>query len=124
MTQSERRRSPRAPERLPLRLSDQGVEWEAETRNLSAAGLYCTLERFIPPLSKLQIELQLPGGLRQRRIRCTAVVVRVEPTAADAQQMRYNTALFFSDILERDREAISRFVQRRLEATELKKSQR
>lgn len=118
MTQPERRRSPRALERVPLQVVDGGLELEGETRNLSAAGLYCTLDRFIPPMSKLTIHLQLPGRLRQRRIRCIGVVVRVEPGAADAQRMRYHTALFFTEIADRDREAISHFVQRRLDAAE------
>ena len=83
-------------------------------QNLSAAGVYCALERFIPPMTKLELKFDLPGGAGPARVQCAAVVVRVEPSVTDGDVMRYNTALFFTDLAERDRKAISQFVERRL----------
>jgi hypothetical protein len=114
MTTSERRRAPRAPERISLAVIDGGREFRTETKNLSAVGAYCTLDRFIPPMSKLQLDFELPHGSRRVRVRCAGVVVRVEPVVANAQRMQYNVALFFTELSERHRSAISRFVRQRL----------
>ena len=54
--------------------------------------------------------------LRARRVRiaCTGVVVRVEPVVSDHQRSGYNTAIYFTDISDHDRSAISHFVGQRL----------
>ena len=114
MTTSERRRAPRAPERVSFSLTDGGRAFQTETQNLSAVGAYCTLDHFIPPMSKLQLNFELPQGFRRVRIRCAGVVVRIEPVVAHGQQMRYHVALFFTELSERHRSAISRFVRQRL----------
>ena len=113
----ERRGAPRVAERISIAVTDAKTELRTETTNLSAAGAYCILDRFIPPMTKLQLDLELPDGSRRVRIRCTGVVVRVEPVVAEGQLGRYQTAIFFSDLSERDRAAISQFVQRRLSAS-------
>ena len=115
----ERRRSPRAAQPVPLAIRDAKLDLRTETKNLSAAGAYCTLDRFIPPMSKLQLTFELPGSFRRTHIRCTAVVVRVEPIVKDPTAMRYNTALFFTEISKPGRAAISRFVRQRLSARRL-----
>ena len=53
---SERRRTPRVSERVPLGITEGGTTLEAETVNLSAAGAYCTLDRFLAPMTKLQLD--------------------------------------------------------------------
>ena len=110
----ERRRAPRVAERIPLALTDATAALQTETKNLSASGAYCALERFIPPMTKLEVQLDLPNGAEVTRIRCSGVVVRIEPVAASAERVRYDTAIFFTDLTERDRLAISEFVRRRL----------
>ena len=117
MAAAERRRVPRAAERIALDISDAGAEVRTETKNLSAAGAYCQLDRFIPPMSVLELRFELPGSPRRVRIGCRGVVVRVEPIVASGQTLGYNTALFFTEISDRDRAAISRFVGQRLAAT-------
>ena len=113
----ERRRAPRIAERVALAITDGGTELTTETRNLSASGAYCTLDHFISPMSKLQLRFELPQGTRRTTIRCAGVVVRVEPVIAGAERARYNTAIFFTELSERNRSAISRFVRQRLSAT-------
>ncbi len=112
----ERRRHARAAERIALAITDAGAALSTETKNLSASGVYCTLERFIAPMSKLQLEFELPNGSRRVKIRCTGVVVRVEPVIANVEHGLYNVAIFFTELTERDRSAIARFVRRRLAA--------
>ena len=114
--EQERRGAPRVAERVSIAVTDATAELRAETTNLSAAGAYCILDRFIAPMTKLELELELPNGARRVRVRCAGVVVRVEPVVAAAQRGRYQTAIFFTDLAEGDRAAISQFVQRRLSA--------
>ncbi len=113
----ERRRHPRVPERVALGVLDGGAELSTETHNLSAAGAYCTIDRFIAPMSKLQLRFELPGRQARRTIQCSGVVVRVEPVVANAQRGRYHVAVLFTELSERDRGLIERFVRQRLSAT-------
>ncbi len=113
----ERRRAPRIAERIALSIADAGTALQTETKNLSASGVYCTLDRFLAPMTKLQLQFDLPHGSRRARIRCMGVIVRVEPVPASAERGRYNTAIFFTELSERDRSVIARFVRERLAAT-------
>ena len=114
----ERRHEPRVAERVPLAIRDASTELATETNNLSASGAYCTLDRFIAPMSKLQLRFELPSqGHRSTSIRCAGVVVRVEPVISNPQQGCYRVAVLFTELAERDREAIGRFVRRRLSAS-------
>ena len=116
MRGQERRRAPRVAERVSVALTEEGKAFQAESENLSAAGVYCTLDRFLPPMTKLQLQFELPDGARRVRVRCEGVVVRVEPIIASAERGRYHVAVFFTELAERDRSAISRFVSQRLSA--------
>ena len=68
-------------------------------------------------MSKLQLRFELPGRQSRRSIQCSGVVVRVEPVVANAQQGRYHVAVLFTELSERDRSLIERFVRQRLSAT-------
>ncbi len=116
MRGQERRRAPRVAERVSVALTEEGKAFQAESENLSAAGVYCTLDRFLPPMTKLQLQFELLDGARHVRVRCEGVVVRVEPIIASAERGRYHVAVFFTELAERDRSAISRFVSQRLSA--------
>ena len=116
MTAAERRRAPRVAERVALAIRDAGVEVTTESKNLSASGVYCAMDRFIAPMTKLDVRFELPEGSRRRTIRCAGVVVRVEPIIDNAERGRYHVAIFFSELSARDRLAISRFVRQRLSA--------
>ena len=113
MKQTERRQSPRIAERVPLAITDATTELFAETLNVSASGAYCLLDRFIAPMSKLQLRFELFNGSRLVKVSCSGVVVRVDPVAGP-NGPRYQTAVFFTELSERNRAAITRFVQRRL----------
>ena len=117
MAQKERRRTIRVSEKLPLTFEGGGTEFTAETKNISAAGAYCTTDKFIAPMSKLQIRFELPDDKRDLSIRCSGVVVRIEPVISNVGRGRYNVAVFFTKLAERDRLAIDRFVRKRLPAS-------
>ena len=78
--------------------------------------------------------LEIAEGLRQRgyevllfelpnkshrptSIRCSGVIVRVEPVISNLQQGHYHVAVLFTELAERDRTAIARFVRQRLSAS-------
>ena len=116
MTPTDRRRAPRIAERLALAITEAGAQLTAQTNNLSASGAYCTLDQFLAPMTKLQLRFELPDGSRSRLVRCSGVVVRVEPVITDADHGRYHVAIFFTELAARDRTAITRFVRQRLSA--------
>ena len=114
MTAAERRQAPRVDERVAIAISSDGQAIQAETENLSTSGAYCVLDHFIAPMTKLELAFELPNGARRTRIQGTGVVVRVEPRISERAQSQYYVAIFFSEMSERHRDAISKFVRRRL----------
>ena len=110
MTAAERRQAPRVDERVAIAISSDGQAIQAETENLSTSGAYCVLDRFIAPMTKLELAFELPNGARRTRIQGTGVVVRVEPRISERAQSQYYVAIFFSEMSERHRAAISKFV--------------
>ncbi len=114
MTASDRRGAPRVHERVAFSIDGGGREIRTETLNISTAGAYCFTDQFIAPMTKLQLRLELPHSPKPVKIQCEGVVVRSEPVVSSAQQGQYHLAVFFSEMSERDRDAIARFVQARL----------
>lgn len=110
----ERRRAPRLAERVSLNITEADAPVQAEMKNLSATGVYCALDRFIPPMTKLQLQFALPNGIRRTEIRCTGVVVRVDPIVTVQSQARYNTGIYFTELSDHDRSAITQFVRQRV----------
>lgn len=111
----ERRRAPRVESRLPVVLTDGTGELTASTRDISESGAYCTLRRFVPLMTKLQIHFELPGR-PPARIACQGVVVRVDPPAPAPRPSRYHLAIFFNDMADEDRARIARYIHDHLEA--------
>jgi c-di-GMP-binding flagellar brake protein YcgR len=111
---SERRRAPRVAERVTITVRADGPPVEAETKNLSATGAYCLVDRFVPPMTKLDLRFELPQPSGHARVHCQGVVVRMEPVIASPEQGRYHMAIYFTTLSTRDRQAITRYVQQRL----------
>ncbi len=111
MSQRERRAAPRLAKQLPIILADAAGDMVVQTTNISASGAYCTLTRFLPPMTKLQVRLEVPDNPHHGRIACQGVVVRTEPSTPQPRRRRYDVAIFFSDITEHDRSALAHFVQ-------------
>ena len=112
----DRRQTPRAIERVPLSITDGGRALTVETKDLSASGACCVVSQFIPLMTKVQLELVVSNGTQRVRVRCAGVIVRIEPIGT-ADAPRYNAAIFFTDLSDHDRSAISRFVRERLAAS-------
>ena len=110
----ERRQAPRVDEGVSLAIRDATAELRTETKNISTVGVYCTLDRFIAPMTKLQLQFEIPNGARRVRVQGEGVVVRAEPVVTNAEQGHYNIAIFFTEITDHNRSVIARFVRERL----------
>ncbi len=74
-----------------------------ETLNISSSGVYFRSRRRLEPMTKLEMDLELPvpaegGEVRPARIRCEGIVVRVAPEDGDAGEDDYEVAVFFTHI--------------------------
>ena len=113
---TDRRRSPRVATRLPLSLGDRTAELLTTAHNISASGAYCTVRKFLAPMTKLQVRIELPNDGRPFPIECQGVVVRIEPSHPAPRRSTYRVAIFFSDLSERNRAWLAQFVHARLAA--------
>lgn len=114
MNRPDRRAAPRIEAKLPLRLADGAGPFATKTRNLSVSGAYCTIQRFIALMTKLQVRLELPGNRAPMFVDCRGVVVRIQPPRAQPRLKRYHIAIFFQDLTDSNRAALAQYVQRHL----------
>ena len=108
----ERRSHPRIENNVPVKLSWAEADVVTETRNISCAGAYCRISKYIEPMTKVEITLLLPvkkgTKVTTKKIVCRGVVVRTEHIP-DAEE--FYTAIFFSDILPKDSRILAQFVE-------------
>ena len=106
----ERRKGQRAAAHIPVRIAQEDGDIVTETLNISRSGAYCRVNKRIELMTKLQIQILLPSRKNQKRsktIHCHGVVVRVEPAAENG---RFDVAIFFNEIAQRDAESINDYV--------------
>lgn len=107
----DRRKDPRLENNIPLKLSQDGLKLTTNTINISRSGAYCTVEKYIEPMTKMKINLQLPvrenGKFVTKKISCEGVVVRAEECEGGHL---HNVAIFFNDISETDAKYIAGYV--------------
>jgi len=107
----ERRRAPRITRSLPIKLNKKDFDVITETKNISCIGAYCTVPKYIEPMTKLKIVLIIPkypgSKSSTQTIECKGVVVRTEAL----ENNNYNIAIFFNEIKERDKQKISSYVE-------------
>lgn len=114
----DRRHHPRVDFWSPLLLNAPDGAEPAALRNLSTAGLACTTSRAFPELTQLKVTLDLPpvvpGEGPGLRLEVTAAVVRCQPLRHGTGRRRYEVALFFTDLSETGRAALTELVRSRL----------
>ncbi|MBN2097725.1 MAG: PilZ domain-containing protein [Candidatus Omnitrophica bacterium] len=113
--QPDRRAHPRTERSLPLKISKQGLDVIAETRNLSCSGVYCRVNKAVPLMSKIGVTMLLPIHSAQkistRKVKCNGVVVRSEPVIIqEADTACQNIAIFFTELAQKDRSTIAQYV--------------
>lgn len=116
---NERRRALRANAEIPLEIKKEKGVIEARTENISSSGAYCTLDRFVPLNTELNVSLILPDEdikeeEKAKRVTCHGIVVRTEPTGEGDEHTGYGMAICFTDLARRDREKIKDYVIRKL----------
>ena len=110
--EDERRSHPRVETTLPLRIKSSEFDIVTSTKNISCVGAYCQVDRYLAPLTKLDIALVLnhqnnsDNNTNSIKVRCRGVVVRTEHKVD-----KYNIAIFFNDISESEKEKINTFVK-------------
>jgi len=123
MPASERRQSPRIDNNIPLKISSEEFDVVTESKNLSASGAYCLVEKPLEPMTKLKIQLLIPLKKKNKttvkKICCEGVVVRSQPSL---DNNGYRVAIYFSNIQEKDKKCISQHVDAVLKANPSKNS--
>ena len=114
----DRRRHPRATADWPLELQLGAVKVPARLRDVSRSGICFFLERAIPEMTVLGLDVALPeeagsdgvarAASAPRRIRARGVVVRCEKLSAALEH--YEVAVFFHQIDKADAAAIDEIV--------------
>ncbi|MBI4227413.1 MAG: PilZ domain-containing protein [Candidatus Omnitrophica bacterium] len=107
-TTSEHRRYPRIARALKIRVNADQQQLATKTINVSCGGTLCWVDRAVPPMTKVAIDLALP----QRLVHCAGVVVRCQPAPAGASgdRWRHQLAVFFTEVRRDDHRAIAEFV--------------
>lgn len=107
---TERRKYPRIAHVLPLKIIANGYDFTTTSQNVSCVGTYCTVDKYIPPFTKLAVTLLLPINNSSRQVKaaitCKGIVVRTE----DSSDGRFNIAIFFNDINAAERNKISQYI--------------
>lgn len=110
--EKDRRRHPRAEARLSAGVLPAGAGgmMAVTTLNVGEGGVYVEVPRFIEPLTKLQITLDLPSPSGALRIETEAIVVRTTPEHDSPGTERYQIACAFLALADTDRQVIQRWV--------------
>ena len=112
----ERRRHPRAAIDCPMTIALEDGPHEARLRDVSRAGVCFFLERRVPEMTILKLELDLPeqespDGAEAVHIEGSGVVVRCQPIGPHVEH--FEVAVFLNDMSESNREALEAYVTAR-----------
>ena len=114
----EKRKDQRIEKNIPVKICQETGDIVTETSNISRSGAYCQINRYIEPMTKMNIHLLLPvrrnGKNEAKKFTCEGVVVRSEQTT---KEKCFNVAIFFSSISQRNLKIISEYVNSQLEET-------
>jgi hypothetical protein len=115
----ERRKAPRIAKPIPLQLHYNDFDLFLTTKNLSANGMYCECDQFIPLMSKLFILLFVPSlsdtHLKHKQVLCKGTVVRTEQLNHD-KSPRYNIAIYFNEITSDTKDILLEYIRYNLES--------
>lgn len=114
MTDPQERRGARRVDanlKLQVALPAGAGSAELETINISSSGLYFRSDRFLEPMTKLALELEVavPDGDGTALVPCEGLVVRSEPEVA-RDGAEYEVAVFFTHIAPEARQVLERHI--------------
>ena len=104
----ERRQHPRAEAAWPLEIRLADGPHGARLRDVSRAGVCFFLDRAIPPMTVLDLALEVALDGRKRKIAGRGAVVRCERISPSVEH--YEVAVFLHEMTEGDRALLDRFV--------------
>jgi len=107
----ERRQHPRAALDVPITISLSEGTYEARLRDISRAGVCFFLDRRIPEMTVLRMDLDLPGngdGRVRQHVAGSGVVVRCRALSPHVDH--YEVAVFLNDVTEETRERLAAYV--------------
>lgn len=81
-------------------------------RDVSQAGVCFFLDRAVPMMTMLAVDLELPVRGGKRLIKARGVVVRCERISRRIDH--YEVAVFFNELAQPDRAALANYVSQRL----------
>ncbi len=107
---AERRRHPRVALDWPVTINLPDGSHEARLRDLSRAGVCFFLDRRIPEMTVLQMDLALPevAGIDDPRVKGSGVVVRCQPLSPHVDH--YEVAVFLNDLTDSARERLEAYI--------------
>jgi len=109
--QTEKRRHLRIEKNLPIKIKGEEFDIVTETKNISCAGAYCKVDRYVAPFTKVKTTILLsPTKDESKCINCKGVVVRVEKLN-NVLEPQYNIAIYFNEISKMSMLKINRFVK-------------
>lgn len=118
---SERRIDKRIKKNIPLKIKAADFDSVSETKNLSSSGIYCRIDKYIAPLTKVNMILLIPASKQAlpskeqcKKIECEGTVVRTELINDPAEGDFYNVAIFFSQIKKSDKSCIENYVKKHI----------
>ncbi|MDD4954964.1 MAG: PilZ domain-containing protein [Candidatus Omnitrophica bacterium] len=110
---NEKRSYPRVTGSLALKLCADDCDLVTETKNISASGAYCAVNKSIEPMTKLSMVLLVPLNTTNhkdvKKINCKGVVVRSEHIQDNGRQS-YCLGIYFSEIKENDRRILASYI--------------
>ena len=114
MTMEERRKYPRINKVLPLKLSDNEFDILTETKNISANGAFCAVNKPLEVMTKLNIVLLIPFKKSKakviKKVTCGGVVVRNEEVHEDNGKYPYRIGIYFHEIKDSDRKILRSYI--------------
>ena len=114
---NERRKAPRIDKAIPLKLSEGGFDILTETTNISSSGAYCSVNKPLKLMTKLNLVLLVPIKKNRvktiEKINCGGVVVRQEEVTGNGKYP-YRVGICFNDVKERDKKTLRAYVNSHL----------
>jgi hypothetical protein len=119
----DRRKNPRLLKNLPFKVKFQGCDVAIESMDISCNGISCKVDEYIPEMTRLEILLVLPSVSDSegrvtavpREVKCEGVVIRVEKEYTLEGTKFFNTAIYFDNINEEEKQKILNFVLHEIE---------